>query len=415
MTNEKLYLNERGLKYGCNDVGNSERFIEMHGDDLRYVPEASRDRRWVAWDGTRWNPSYATPMQRAKLTAQSIYDEAKECENTQGSLELSKWAHRSKFKNALRSMIELAASELSVSIEDFDTDAKTVNCRDGIIDLRSGELLKHSSDQLVMKLADVSYVPQAKATRWEAFLNDVFLGDKALIAYMQKALGYSLTGSTDEQVIFIAYGLGANGKSTLFETVLDILGDYGHTAEFGTFLNTDKKSVRVQEAVGKLKGTRFAVAAETDSNRNWDAALIKQLTGGDTLTGAKLHGDSYEFKPTHKLWFQCNHLPGFKDGSWGLERRLVVIPFRAKFQNSAVDPAIKDRLLAERDAIFAWLVEGARLYLKEGLADRPEAVTEATKEYVDDNNTLGRFIADCLEPDVMGRIKSSDLYLRYVK
>jgi putative DNA primase/helicase len=215
--------------------------------------------------------------------------------------------------------------------------------------------------------------------------------------------------------MFICYGTGANGKSTLFETVLDILGDYGHTAEFGTFLNTDKKNVRVQEAVGKLKGTRFAVAAETDSNRNWDAALIKQLTGGDTLIGATLHNDSFEFRPSHKLWFQCNHLPGFKDGSYGLERRLIVIPFLAVFKNGAVDPNIKDKLLAEKDAIFAWLVEGAKMYLRDGLGEKPAMVSEATREYIEDNNTLGRFITECLESDVTAKIRSSELYLRYLE
>jgi putative DNA primase/helicase len=410
----KEYASERSKEYSCHAVGNSERFIDQHGNDLRYIPQAKRGQQWVAWDGMRWNPQNANPMKRAKQTARSIFDEAKNCEDDSKRGELSRWAHRSHFRHALRDMIDLSQETLTVSVSKFDTEEDKINCRDGLIDLRTGEIEKHSPDHLVLKIADVSYSPQAKAPRWQAFLNDVFLGDKDLTAYVQRALGYSLTGKTNEQVLFICYGTGANGKGTLFETVLEILGDYGHTTEFSTFLNTDKKSVRVLEAVGRLKGTRFTFAAETDSSKNWDAALIKQLTGEDTLTGTTLHNDSFIFKPTHKLWFQCNHLPGFKDGSYGLERRLIVIPFMAVFKNGAVDKNIREKLLAERDGIFAWLVEGARLYFKDGLGKVPDIISEATKEYVEDNNILGRFISDRLEPAVSHKIKSGDLYNEYL-
>jgi P4 family phage/plasmid primase-like protien len=139
------------------------------------------------------------------------------------------------------------------------------------------------------------------------------------------------------------------------------------------------------------------VASETGSNKRWDEAVGKKLTGGDTLTGAKLHGDSFEFKPTHTLWFLCNHLPSFKDASHGFLRRVRVIPFRAKFEGKAIDPFLRMKLLAERDGIFGRLVDGARDYFRHGLGEVPDAINDATAEYIADNDVLGRFIAECTE------------------
>ncbi len=386
------HLTEKGLKYACTDIGNSDRFIAMHGHALRFVPEERKARQWLAYDGTRWSPDHANPMKRAKETAREIWDEAKDAPS-HAKHELANWARKSEFEHRLRPMLALASANMGVSITLFDTEPNKINCLNGIVDLKTGELITHSPDQFVTKRADARYVPGAPCPLWCTFIEQVFLSDYELIEYVKRALGYSLCGLTSEHAMFIAYGLGSNGKTTLFETILDILGDYGTTTEFGTFLNTDKRDVRVQEAVGKLKGTQFTVASETDNTRKWNEALVKKLTGGDTLTGAKLHGDSFEFRPSHKLWFQANHLPGFKDASHGFLRRVRVIPFKAKFSGSAIDPKLREKLLAEREGIFAWLVEGALSYFRDGLGDIPGAVKEATEEYIGDNDVLGRFIA----------------------
>jgi len=155
------------------------------------------------------------------------------------------------------------------------------------------------------------------------------------------------------------------------------------------------------------------VASETGSNKRWDEAVGKKLTGGDTLTGAKLHGDSFEFKPTHTLWFLCNHLPSFKDASHGFLRRVRVIPFRAKFEGKAIDPFLRMKLLAERDGIFGRLVDGARDYFRHGLGEVPDAINDATAEYIADNDVLGRFIAECMERVPRTRAGSQETYLVY--
>lgn len=407
------HLTERGLTFACTDIGNSERFIAMHGTALRFIPEERRGRQWLAYDGTRWCPEGANPMKRAKETAKAIWDEAKNApSHAQG--ELGTWARKSEFEHRLRPMLSLASANMGVSITAFDTEPTKLNCMNGIVDLKTGELIEHSPDQLVTKRANACYYPNgAPCPTWTTFIEQIFLGDYDLIEYVKRALGYSLAGLTTEHALFIAYGLGANGKTTLFETILDIVGDYGTTTEFATFLNTDKRDVRIQEAIGKLKGTRFAIASETDNSRKWNEALVKKLTGGDTLTGAKLHGDAYEFKPTHKLWFQANHLPGFKDASHGFLRRVRVVPFRAKFTGKSIDPYLRMKLLAEREGILAWLVEGARAYFKSGLGDQPSAVRDATEEYIGDNDVLGRFIAECTERQHQSRSGSQETYRAY--
>jgi putative DNA primase/helicase len=218
-----------------------------------------------------------------------------------------------------------------------------------------------------------------------------------------------------EHHFFIAYGQGENGKGTLFETMLHILGDYADMIEMNALLNTDKSDVRGQEQTGKLRGLRLAIASESSDTKGWNSQLIKQLTGGDTLVGAKLRGDSYTFKPTHHLWIQGNHLPHNKDGSHGFWRRPVVIPFKADFSVSK-DLKFPEKLLAECEGIFTWLVHGAIAYLERGLGELPANCKDATDEYQDANNDLGLFKKDCLiKENGCKPISASELRIRYVK
>lgn len=400
---------ETTLSRQCTDLGNCERLIDRHGKTLRYIHEL---RTWIEWTDGHW-ASTPGPIKQAKDTVRSIYEEAAACSESSRRQELGRWAHQSEAERVIAAMIRLASKDLSVSVSDFDTEIDVINCANGIVDLRTGKLEEHSSEHLVMKQARASYKPHASCSLWLHFLADVFQGDEGLISFMQRALGYSLTGRINEHCLFIAYGLGSNGKTTLFETVLEVIGDYGRTAEFSNFLASDKQDTRKMEAVGLLRGVRVAIASETDSTKKWHESLVKKLTGGDTLTGTKMYGDSYEFTPTHKLWFQANHLPTVKDASHGFWRRIRVVPFNARFEGKARDPGLREKLLSERDGIFAWLVEGARLYLEQGLGEIPHAVTEATEDYRNDNDLLGRFISERLVKEMGSRIKFTDAYDAY--
>jgi putative DNA primase/helicase len=407
---EQRILREKGLTYNTTDTGNSQRFVDRNKGMVLYLTEESR---WIGWDGTRWASIGKTINELAKDTVKSIYDEARDCNNRQGQVELSNWAKRSQQRHLIESMLDLSKGALEAHVSDFDNDFEKLNCENGIVWLPYGSLEHHHPGQLVTKKANVNFEPSAKCPTWNKFLRDIFLGDEELIAFFKRAIGYTATGHTKEDCLFIAYGLGANGKTTLFETLLEILGDYGRSTEFNSFLSTDKTDVRNREAIGMLKGIRFAIASETDSNRKWNEALIKKLTGGDTLIGAKLHGSSYEFKPTHKLWFQANHLPNAKDASHGFWRRPIVIPFNAKFEGRAIDPNLKQKLLAEREGIFAWIVQGAIEYFRYGLGQRPRACLEATAQYREANDILSKFIREKLEPAYGATIGVDPTYRLY--
>jgi putative DNA primase/helicase len=410
---EQKRLADKGLKYECSDLGNTDRFVAQHGDKVKFIREI---RRWAEWDGTRWGTEDARIEERVAETVRGIYNEAAECPKGEGQLELAKWAVKSQSSNAFGNIKARASERLSISIERFDTDDEKLNCLNGLVDLETGALIEHSSDQLLMKRAEVNYVSGAGSETWFRFINDIFLGDMDVIQFMQRSLGYSLTGLTKDHHLFIAYGRGANGKSTLFEVILEIMGGYARMMEIDVLLNTnDKGNVRVLEQQGRLKGNRLAIASEVPSNKRFSEEIVKRLTGADTLTGAKLRGDSYEFKPTHKIWIQCNHLPAAKDASYGFWRRPIVIPFNAKFNGDRVDKELRQKLLAEREGIFAWLVEGARMYLEDGLGKIPQACIEATKQYRSDNDELQRFIDERLDKEVGGRIGAADMYAEYGK
>lgn len=409
-TEEEKVLREKGIAFNTTDTGNSARFIARNKGKVLFLSE---ENRWLKWDGKRWSSLGKAIHELAKETVKGIYDEARDCTNRQGQNELSNWARRSQQKHLIDSMLELSKGGLEAHLSDFDSDNERLNTDNGVVWLRYGAITPHHPGQLVMKKANANFVPSAECPTWDAFLRDIFIGDEDLIRFFKRAIGYTATGHTKEDVLFIAYGLGANGKTTAFETILEILGDYGRSTEFNSFLSTDKTDVRNREAIGMLKGIRFAIASETDSNRKWNEALIKKLTGGDTLIGAKLHASSFEFKPTHKLWFQANHLPNAKDASHGFWRRPVVIPFRARFEGSAIDPYLKDKLLAERDGILAWIVQGAVEYLQRGLGEKPKACLEATAQYREANDILSKFIREKLEKAVGSRIGVEATYRHY--
>jgi putative DNA primase/helicase len=272
-----------------------------------------------------------------------------------------------------------------------------INCRNGVVDLKTKHFYDHSPSQRHLHRANANYNPDATSPRWLQFLQQVFEGDQALIDAIQVYLGYSMMGLTTEHLFFLCYGVGRNGKTTLLETIRNIAGSYGDKSRFETFLQREMSSdVRSMEAVGKLKGKRFIIASEANENTKFDAAKIKELTGGDTLTGTVLHKSQFTFSPTHTLWLACNHRPKIYDNSVALWERVRMIPFQKMFLEKDQDAQLPQRLIDEADGIFLWLVNGAYKYLTEGMGEIPEACRQATQEYKEDNDELFRFCDECL-------------------
>ena len=412
---------EERSTYPCTDTGNMERFVDQHEHHIRSL---GTSKTWLLWDGARWKPSgYSEAFEYGLETVYSIQKEAQRADTIQEAQMVQKWAVTSQSDSKIRAMLNMAASHprLLAKASAFDAAKMKLNCRNGVVDLTTGQLLDRDHNDLYTKLVNIDFDPEAKCPVFYEFLKQVFCNDPELIYWMQRAFGYSMTGSVQEQVLFICYGLGANGKSTLLETISKILGDYSTNVDFELFLTNQKSDVRILEAVGEMKSIRLALASEVNSTKRFNESLVKRLTGGDTLRGTKLHTGAFQFEPSHKLWFLTNHLPFARDGSYGYWRRIKIIPFEAKFEGASLDSTLPDKLWAEREGILAWLVRGAKNWLdalnrsegSTGLGSC-EAVDRAGDQYRLDNDFTQRFIDECLLlQEGVGNVGARELYQCY--
>ena len=364
-----------GLDFAPTDIGNADLFKHVHRDYAKHVTGLG----WMIFDGLRWQPDTSNQILiLAKQTVTNISD--------------LEWRAKSGSRGRLNAMIALAEPEMTIDADKFDRDPWLFNCIVGTVDLRTGELFPHDSKQLITKLSELEYDPEAEASLWDEFLQQI-LPDDDLRAYVQRAIGYSLTGRVDEQCLFFALGKGRNGKSVFLETLQAVVGDYGCNTTTNTVM---KKSGGIPNDIARLRGFRFVTLNETGRNQNFDEPLLKDLTGSDTVTARFLFKKFFDFKPAFKLWFRGNHQPiitGTDDGIW---RRFHVIPFVVQIPEADVDQQLPDKLKNELQGILAWAVKGALQWADTGLK-APEIVTEAVQQYRKDSDVIGQFIeAHCI-------------------
>jgi len=404
--------------YECTDLGNALRFVDQHSSQLKVIDGSFT---WLQWNGQRWElVSAAKAWQAAKATVECIYHEGSNADPNE-VMKLRQWAQVSQSKARMQAMLDLASKQqkMLVQLKDFDCHDLAVNTQSGLFFCNSGRVIPHKMTPMVTKITKASFNRDAQCPRFLQFLDEIFGGDQELITWMQRALGYSILGKTDEQCLFIAYGTGANGKSTLFEVIREVLGDYAKVTDFEIFLTSHKSDVRMLEAVGELAGVRFALASEVDSTKRFSESLIKRLTGGDTLRGTKLRQSSFEFRPQFSLWFLANHLPFAKDGSYGFWRRIKVVPFTRQFTSDRRDPHLQTKLLKERDGILGWLLQGAMDWIRlqeesPGSGFGPcQAVEDAIKAYREDNDFISQFLEEKVVPLEGSEVPARDLYEAY--
>ncbi len=394
----------------CTDLGNARRFAFLFGARVRYVG----GRRWLAWDGTRWNADAdAEVYQSAKETARSIVGEAQTREDDGERQKLMKWSMASESAARIEAMVKLARSEPPIAAKwnDFDRDAMLFNCANGTVDLRMGELRPHSREDLITQVAGTAYNPHAKCPQFERFLQQIFRDNQELVSFMQRALGYALTGSTAEQVLFFLYGTGKNGKSTLLEVARKVFGDFSQAASFSTLL-VNKNGGGPRNDIARLRGKRFVTAIEAGAGKMLDEAIVKQLTGGDTIAERPLYAEAVEFEPTHKLLLAANHRPVIKGTDEAIWRRIRLIPFEKEIAESERDPNLKEKLLQEAAGILAWAVRGCLDWQRIGL-NPPAEVLAATANYRAEMDDIGPFFdARCvIEPRAV--VKAGALYAAY--
>ena len=390
------------------DMGNARRFIVQHVDMIRSVGGARRP--WFIWDGTRWTPDATGEVMRmAKSTVRSLYAEAAQIVDEELRNNLLKHASKSEGSARVHALLDMASTEPEIcqTYESFDADPWLFNVENGTLDLKKGKLLKHSKENLITKLAPVEFNPKAEAPRWVQFLHEVMKDDADLIEFLQRMVGYAMTGETREHVLFFCYGQGRNGKSTFLEILRELFGDYSQQSDFTTFLA--KKGEGPRNDIAGMRGARLITAVEADHERGFDAVVLKQLTGGDTIRARKLYEEFFEFKPEHKLILAANHKPIVKDQTEAFWSRIKLIPFTVFFPYKDRDKKLKQKLRAELPGILNWALEGCMKWGKKGLGE-PSAVKVATRSYREENDLLSEFLLQAAKFDKHSWTSAVEMY-----
>jgi putative DNA primase/helicase len=318
----------------------------------------------------------------------------------------------SESKSRLDAMISMAKAEapISDSGDGWDANPYLMGTPNGVLVLNTGNLKSGTPEDKITKSTNVDFDPNAPCQRWELFLNEIFDGNTELIDFIRRAVGYSLTGSTAEQVMFMCYGKGANGKSVFFSTLKEVLGAYAFKAPSLLF-DVDKCS-SIPNDVAALEGKRFVILTEMGESARLNESRIKELVHGDEITARFLNKEFFTFTPVAKYWIAVNHKPKVRDESEGFWRSIHMIPFTVQFSGDKADTGLVDKLRAESAGILAWAVRGCLEYQKDGLKP-PKLVAEATAEYREESDVLTDFLHDVCVTAPNRSIQARRLHVAY--
>ena len=376
------------------DLGNAERFADMWGHIIRYNVDKNK---WLVWHEGKWkdkDQTIITPMVKHTIRSMSEL----------GANEAVFWARKSESSKAIGSMLSLVQRERGIPVGEvmLDQDPYLLNCPNGVVDLRNGKLMEPDPTWLCTKSTTAKYNIEASCPKFLKFLDETFQEDPGVLNFVQRWIGYSITGDVSAQTFAIFHGMGANGKSTLVEVIQKIVGDYVRTAPPDTFVQ--KQAGGIPNDIAALRGARMVLTTETEANARLAEARVKSMTGGDRVSARYMRGEYFEFTPTWKITISTNHRPRISGGDYGIWRRIVLVPFNNVVTPEYQNPRLQEELLCESEGILRWAVQGATMWYQDhggrmGL-QVPEAVYAETQEYREDEDILGRFIAlGCLSKE----------------
>lgn len=406
-TNPRYQRDEIGIGYAFADY---------------FKPIARFDRErgiWYVFDGKVWQPdeNALAVAELAKRLADRLYTFALQIKDEDTRNRYIKRVQKLQMRKNRRTMIEDAKSVYPVPHSVFDRNTNLFNCQNGTLNLTTGEFRPHDPADFLTLMSGITYDPDAVCPRWNTFISEVMMNDADLAVYLQKALGYALTGDTSLECLFILYGATSrNGKGTTMETFLKIMGDYGKTSN-PEMLSTKFGSANASgpsEEIARLAGVRFVNISEPEKKITFNAALVKRMTGNDTLNARFLHENSFDFKPNFKIFINTNYKPSVSDMTLFYSNRLKLIPFKRHFEEHEQDKGLKNFFAeaANLSAIFNWCYEGYRLFCSDALAD-PAAVVSATKEYQEESDRIGQFVDAWLEEGEAYEVRTSAAYKLY--
>jgi len=408
---------EQNPDYPRNDIGVAKLFFDLHRSAACYVVES---KAWYVYNGRQWvkDDGGLYVMELCKSFAQSLVVYAASVnDGSDGSNAFIKHVTGFTGRKRREGLLSDARSIAPKSLDDFDRDKLLFNCQNGTYSLTDMALRPHNSKDYITKISKVKYMDDAVCERWERFISEVMCGDVETGRFLQKALGYCLSGETSLECFFILYGnTTRNGKSTLTETAAHILGDYARTIQPQTLSRRPRDGAAASPDTARLKGARLVNMPEPEKGLEINTALIKQLTGGDTYTGRFLNENPIEFAPEFKIFVNTNHLPRTTDDTVFSSDRVKLIPFDRHFGPEEQDTGLKKlfRKPDNKSGILNWLIEGYRLLTAEGLTV-PKRADAAVASYRQDTDIIGAFLVDCTASQSGNRLPTSELYAAYAK
>ncbi|PEN09691.1 phage/plasmid primase, P4 family [Bacillus pseudomycoides] len=386
-------------KFKLTELGNAERIAYEYGHVIKFVGDIG----WYIWDGKRWRVDTKKEIER--ITAKVLRSLSKSDDESE-----AKWARmcerRNVRMNSIKDLMPLVPGERA----EFDKHKYLLNVENGIVDLKTGKLQQHDRELGLTKITNIEFDENAKCPEWMNFLDQIFQGDKELAEYMQRLIGYSLTGEITEQIMVFLIGGGSNGKSTFINIIKDIMGDYGRQAKSDTFIK--KKETGANNDIARLVGSRFVSAIESEDGEQLSEAFVKQITGGEPVLARFLRQEFFEFIPEFKVFFTTNHKPVIKGVDEGIWRRIRLIPFNLQLPKEKRDKKLPEKLSLEMPGILNWAIEGCLKWQQSGLND-PTIVMKATGDYKEEMDILGPFMFECCFKREDVQIEAKELYEVY--
>nr|WP_269667822.1 phage/plasmid primase, P4 family [Staphylococcus gallinarum] len=404
---------KKDKRYSYDDTGNAERLKDLFGENIRYNYTS---KSWMYYDGKRWKnddtgrmkiltDKVVENMKNEKLFIADGIDEA----------DMEKYRYRhwkdSRNHNKKINMMKECEHLLPVRNETFDKDFNLFNVQNGYINLKEGQINEHERENYFTKISNVEYTDKADCPKWDEFLDDIFLGNQDLVKFIQRAVGYSLSGYTSEQVLFVLYGNGRNGKSVFLDILNEIFGNYATNIQPQAIMASKNQSDASPE-IAKLDGARLVTTTEPNEGERFDEGLLKQITGGDKVSARKLYENEFEFTPQFKLWMATNHKPYVRGRDEGIWRRFVIIPFDKQIPLHEIDRDLTKKLKRELPAIMRWCVDGFIEWQRIGLSE-PAIIKEQRDEYRTEMDSISAFIEECCETDYKFKIAASELFNAY--
>lgn len=404
--------NKLALQY--NDTGNAHRFVEFTSGKVKYNVE---NKKWMIWNGKYWQQDELGMVKNiAEYTAEQIRMAALAIENQEEQKQALKNVNRMLSSSGKESMLKEAQhlKDIPCTNDLFDRQEYLFNCENGVYDLENFRFIPHDKNLMLNKISGVEYNEEADCPRFKKFMEEITDGNTEIVDFLQTAFGYSMTGSTVEQVMFFLTGDGSNGKSLLLQIIQEVLGDYSKTSQPEVLLDKKTQSQNLSE-VARLKGVRMCVCGETKQGDKLNESQIKTLVGGnDKIVARFLYCNEMEFIPIMKIWMATNYEPivrGIDNGIW---RRLIIIPFTHIFDEQSKDKLLINKLRAEKSGILNWLIEGCKKWKEQEGLILPECLKNEKLKYRNDMDVVARFVdQECEVGNTNYRIGATNLYTIY--